>query len=75
LKYIQNRLIVDVLWYEDEIEKAFIELNNGYIITETTIANNGTGVAGLNYHQTIDDLTKRNGNKILRLIDKTKGSN
>jgi hypothetical protein len=74
LKYIQNRLIVDVLWYADEIEKAFIELDNGYIITETTVANNGTGLAGLNYYQTINDLTKRNGINILRLTDKTKGS-
>ena len=74
LKFVQNRLIVDVLWYAAEIEKAFIELDNGYIITETTIANNGTGLAGLNYYQTIDDLTKRNGNNILRLTYKTKGS-
>jgi hypothetical protein len=74
LKYIQNRLIVDVLWYANEIEKAFIELDNGYIITETTVANNGTGLAGLNYYQTINDLTKRNGINILRLTDKTKGS-
>jgi hypothetical protein len=77
LKYIQNRLIVDVLWYAEEIEKAFIELDNGYIITETTVANNGTGLAGLNYFQTVDDLKKRKGNDILRLTDlpdKTKGS-
>jgi hypothetical protein len=77
LKYIQNRLIVDVLFYAEEIEKAFIELDNGYIITETTVANNGTGLAGLNYFQTVDDLKKRKGNDILRLTDlpdKTKGS-
>ena len=74
LKYIQNRLIVDFLWYADEIEKGFIELDNGYIITETTISNNGTGLVGLNFYQTLDNLTKRNGNNILKLTDKTKGS-
>ncbi len=74
LKYIQNKLIVDILWYADEIEKAFIELDNGYIITETKIANNGNCLAGLNYYQTINDLTKRSSNHIFRLTDKTKGS-
>ena len=74
MKYIQNRLIVDFLWYADEIEKGFIELDNGYIITETTISNNGTGLVGLNFYQTLDNLTKRNGNNILKLTDKTKGS-
>lgn len=74
LKYIQNRIIVDILWYADEFEKAFIELDNGYIITETTVANNGTGLAGLNYYQTIGDLTKSKGNDILRFTDKKKGS-
>jgi hypothetical protein len=74
LKHIQNKIIVDILWYADEIEKAFIELDNGYIITETTIANNGTGLVGLNYYESIENLTERNKNKIIRLTDKTKGS-
>ncbi len=70
LKYIQNRKIVDFLWYEDEIEKGFIELDNGFIITEITIANNGTGLVGLHYYEDHNSLVKQKGNNILRLKDK-----
>ncbi|MFD2918611.1 hypothetical protein ACFS6H_02745 [Terrimonas rubra] len=70
LKYIQNRKIVDFLWYEDESEKGFIELDNGFIITETTIANNGTGLVGLHYYEDYSILLELKGNNILRLKDK-----
>lgn len=70
LKYIQNRKIVDFLWYEDEIEKGFIELDNGFIITEITIAHNGTGLAGLHYYKDYNSLVEQKGNNILRLKDK-----
>lgn len=70
LKYIKNRKIVDFLWYEYEIEKGFIELDNGFIITEVTIANNGTGLVGLHYYEDLSFLIKQKGNHILRLKDK-----
>jgi hypothetical protein len=71
-KYIQNRTIVDIIWYADEIEKSFIELDNGYVITETITAMNGTGLAGLNYFETLDSLTKTKGLNFMRLTDKIK---
>lgn len=74
LKYIQNRIIVDILWYSGELEKAFIELDNGYLITETTVANNGTGLAGLNYYQSIENLPNRSSSSISKLSNKTKDS-
>lgn len=75
LKYIQNRKIVDFFWYEDEIEKGFIELDNGFIITEVTIANNGTGLVGLHYYEDLSFLIKQKGNHIRRLKDKTNQAN
>lgn len=70
LKYIQNKKIKDFLWYEDDSEKGFIELENGYIITETTMSPSGTGLAGLNYFVSIDDLEKRKGNDYKRITHK-----
>jgi hypothetical protein len=74
LKYIINRIIVDFLWYHDEIEKGFFLLDNGYIITETTIANNGTGLAGLNYYEDILQLTEFKGGNYKRLSENKKDS-
>lgn len=67
LKYVIDKTIVDFLWYPDEIEKGFFLLDNGYIITETNIANHGTGLAGLNYFESLDELKKRRGDKYNKL--------
>ncbi len=74
LRYIQNRKIVDFLWYDDEIEKGYILLDNGYTITETTTANHGTGIVGLNYYENLEKLTATKGCGILRLADRIKCS-
>ncbi|GDX48252.1 hypothetical protein LBMAG25_10700 [Bacteroidota bacterium] len=73
LKNLKDRKIVDFLWYADDSEKGLILLDNGYIITETTIAPHGTGLAGLNVYQSINDLTNAKGNDYSKLTDK-KGS-
>jgi len=72
LKYIKDRKIIDFIWYEDDdyIEKGFILLDNGYLITETTVAPHGTGFAGLNFYESIDDLTNTKGNDYFKLTDK-----
>lgn len=49
-KHIPNTQIVDFLWYDDS-EKGFLLLDNGYVITETTMSPSGTGLAGLNYYE------------------------
>jgi hypothetical protein len=73
LKNLKDRKIVDFLWYADDSEKGFILLDNGYIITETTIAPHGTGLAGLNLYESINDLTNAKGNDYSKLTD-NKGS-
>ena len=69
-KHIKDRKIVDFLWYADESEKGFIHLENGYIITETTVAPHGTGHTGLNLYESINDLTNSKGNDYSKLTDK-----
>lgn len=73
LKNLKARKIVDFLWYADDSEKGLILLDNGYIITETTIAPHGTGLAGLNLYESINDLINAKGNDYSKLTDK-KGS-
>jgi hypothetical protein len=70
LKYIQNRKVVDFFWYEKEAEKGYLELDNGYIITETNMSPGGTGLAGLNYYESIDGLTKDKGNDYIRVSNR-----
>ena len=69
LKHIKDRKIVDFIWYEDESEKGFFLLENGYLITETMTAPHGTGLAGLNLYKNINDLTHTKGNDYFKLSD------
>lgn len=65
-KYIKDRVITDVLFFND-YEKSCIELDNGYIITQTSAAMNGTGLVGLNIYDNLAMLKKRRGNDFLRV--------
>jgi hypothetical protein len=67
LKYIKDRKIDDFIWFPDEIEKGFLLLDNGYLITETSVAPHGTGQAGLNLFESISGLTESRGNNFLSL--------
>jgi len=67
LKNIKDRKIVDFLWYADDSEKGFILLDNGYLITETIVANHGTGLAGLHLYESINDLSNAKGNDYTKL--------
>lgn len=70
LKYVQNARIIDFLWYDDDTEKGLFLLDNGYIITETTMAPSGTGHAGLNLYESLDDLANCRGEDFHRLSEK-----
>lgn len=70
LKNLKDRKIIDFLWYADDSEKGLLLLDNGYIITETTIAPHGTGLAGLNFYENINDLILSKGNDYSKLTDK-----
>jgi hypothetical protein len=61
IKFIEGAKIVDFLFFEDSFDKGFFELENGYIITETTISNHGTGSVGLNYYSSLNDFEDENG--------------
>jgi hypothetical protein len=69
LKHIKDRKITDFLWYDDYSEKGLILLDNGYLITETNVAPNGTGLAGLNFYENLNDLTIAKGNDYFKLTD------
>ena len=61
LKYILNQTIKNFLWYPDDSEKGFLLLENGYIITETIIANHGLGLVGINSYESIEALKNARG--------------
>jgi hypothetical protein len=53
MKYLRNQKIADFLMFDDSDSVGFIELENGYIITETMMTPHGTGMAGLNYFESL----------------------
>jgi hypothetical protein len=66
LKYIINRTIVDYLWESEIVEKGYFELDNGYLISEQYMAPSGTGLAGLHYYDSLDNLKKQKGENLSR---------
>jgi len=72
LKHVQNRKIIDFLWYDDDEIKGFLLLDNGYVITETRMSPSGTGLAGLNYYDSLDSLTESKGPDFKLLSKETK---
>lgn len=74
VKYIQNSKIVDFLWYDDDSIKGLFLLENGYIISETQMSPSGTGMAGLNYYESLDELSASKGDDFKSLKGLTKSS-
>jgi hypothetical protein len=74
LKHIKDRKIVDLIWYASDwyepCEACYLLLDNGYLITETTAAPHGTGIAGLHLFESLRDLTDIRGNDYFKLTDK-----
>ncbi|RYU92976.1 hypothetical protein [Emticicia agri] len=70
LKYLKDSRIVDFIWFEESDDKGFFLLDNGYLITETTMSPSGTGLAGLNYYQTIDAVIEERGHNFEKLTDR-----
>ncbi|MEY5050014.1 MAG: hypothetical protein RLZZ175_3373 [Bacteroidota bacterium] len=66
---MKNRKIVNLLCYSDEAEKGFLLLDNGYIFTETIVAPHGTGKAGINIFESINELTSLKGNDFTKLTE------
>ncbi|MDO1500609.1 hypothetical protein Q2T40_10750 [Winogradskyella maritima] len=66
LHAIRNQKIIDFLMLEDSDSAGVIELENGFLLTETSMFFHGTGLAGLNYYENLQDFEKDNGIDYLR---------
>ena len=69
LKYIKDRVIRDLITFGDDDEKGFLELDNGYFISETNFSMNGAGRIGINLYDNLNDITKWKGNEFKRISD------
>jgi len=67
MKYLKNQKIKDFLMFDDFDSVGFIELENGYIITETRMSPHGTGAAGLNYFDSLESFEESCGTDYKRL--------
>ena len=67
LKYLQNQRIVDFLMFDDSDSVGFLELQNGYIITEVIMSPHGTGAAGLNYYENLESFEENCGTDYRRI--------
>ena len=70
LKHIKNQKIVDFLMFEDYDSVGFIELENGFIVTETIMSPHGTGMAGLNYFESLESFEESCGTDYKRIKNK-----
>ena len=70
LKFLKNQEIIDFLMFEDS-DVGFIELENGYIITETIMSPHGTGMAGLNYYESLESFEESCGTDYKRIKNKS----
>lgn len=68
VKYLRNQKIVDFIMFVDSESTGCLELENGYIITETMVAPHGTGTAGLNFYTSISHFEEYCGTDYRRLI-------
>ncbi|HEV7231371.1 MAG TPA: hypothetical protein VGO45_08595 [Bacteroidia bacterium] len=74
LKGIKGRVITDFIWYTEMGEKGYFLLDNGFLITDKSTAPNGTGLAGLNYYESLSQLIRMKGDDFKRLTDKRAAS-
>ncbi len=73
LKHIRGSKITDFIWYDEMGCRGYFLLDNGWLITVTSTAQNGTGLAGLNYFESLSQLNLLRGNDFAKLSDKKAG--
>ena len=71
LKHLKNQKIKDFLMFDDSDSVGFIELENGFIITETRMSPHGTGMAGLNYYESLESFEESCGTDYKRIKNKS----
>ena len=69
IKYLRNQRIKDFLMFENYDSVGFLELENGFIITEIIMAPHGTGKAGLNYYENLSVFEESFRREYKRLTD------
>lgn len=65
---IQNSIIVNYHWTSEDLEKGFLELDNGYFLTETTMAPSGTGAADIQYAKRLEELRNLTDVTVFQLV-------
>jgi len=68
LKFLRDKKIVNFLMFDDSDSVGFLELENGFIITEIQISPHGTGMAGINIYENLSDFEDSCGTDYKRLI-------
>lgn len=63
----RNRRIVDVITIDDPSARAFILLENGWLITHEAMAPHGTGNANVHFYTSLAELIGRHGSPTTRL--------
>ncbi|MEO6670784.1 MAG: hypothetical protein ABIN36_14990 [Ferruginibacter sp.] len=66
LKHIRNRMIVDFIFNDDDNEKGFLILDNGYVISKITMAPKGIGV-GIKYYESVSSFEASHGTSFKHL--------
>lgn len=74
LKHLKDKKIIDFIWFSDDTEKGLLLLENGYLMTETLVAPHGTGLAGLNVFENLEELASRRSDDYLKLTEIERGS-
>jgi hypothetical protein len=69
MKHLKDQMIIDFLMFDDFDSGGFLMLENGWIITETMVSPHGTGMAGLNYYESISAFEDSHGTEYKRLTD------
>ncbi len=57
--------IVGFVWPDDSDEKCFLELSNGYFISETTMSPYGTGAAGVHLYKNLEAVKEVAGDELV----------
>ena len=68
-QYLQGRVITDLIQYpEDDPDRAFFELDNGYLFGQVMCTQPGTGYPGAVLFRSLAELEKRHGRDYTRLV-------
>lgn len=62
----RDRMVIDLLIFDDAEQKAFVQLDNGWLITHVPTAPHGTGHANVHFYQDVSEAVRRHGEPTAR---------